>query len=174
MPFPVLAAMGLVAEFAPGIVRWLAGDKAGDVADKVASVAGTVTGTSDAEQAAAVMRADPALAVQFRQAMAAYELDLERLYLADRQDARARDLAMRQSGQRNIRADLMVLGAAAILISCLASLVFLGAALGGEAVGIISTVAGIAGKCLSDAFQFEFGSSRGSKNKDAILTGRGG
>ena len=36
-------------------------------------------------------------------------------------------------------------------------------------VGIISTVAGIFGACLRDAFQFEFGSSRGSRDKDELL-----
>jgi hypothetical protein len=46
----------------------------------------------------------------------------------------------------------------------------------GEAVGIISTVAGIFGACLKDAYAFEFGSSRGSKEKDstvAAMLGRG-
>jgi hypothetical protein len=33
-------------------------------------------------------------------------------------------------------------------------------------VGIISTIAGIFGACLKDAYTFEFGSSLGSKQKD--------
>lgn len=44
-----------------------------------------------------------------------------------------------------------------------------GASVPGEVVGIVSTIAGIFGACLRDAFQFEFGSSRGSREKDAIL-----
>jgi len=35
--------------------------------------------------------------------------------------------------------------------------------------GIISTVAGIFGACLKDAYAFEFGSSRGSKEKDMTV-----
>jgi hypothetical protein len=48
-------------------------------------------------------------------------------------------------------------------------LVFFRKDIPGEAVGIISTVAGIFGACLRDAYQFEFGSSRGSKEKDALI-----
>lgn len=67
------------------------------------------------------------------------------------------------------RADVMVLGAVLGLIACLASLVWFRTGLPGEAVGIISTVAGIFGACLRDALQFEFGSSRGSRDKDTVI-----
>lgn len=67
------------------------------------------------------------------------------------------------------RADIMVIGAVLGLISCLASLVFFRHGLPGEAVGIIATVAGVFGTCLRDAFQYEFGSSRGSKAKDDVI-----
>jgi hypothetical protein len=63
----------------------------------------------------------------------------------------------------------MVAAAAVGLISCLLVLVFFRKDIPGEAVGIISTVAGIFGACLRDAYQFEFGSSRGSKEKDALI-----
>jgi hypothetical protein len=52
---------------------------------------------------------------------------------------------------------------------CLGSLAFFKETLPGEAVGIISTIAGIFGSCLKDAYAFEFGSSRGSKAKDAAV-----
>ena len=67
------------------------------------------------------------------------------------------------------RADIMVIGAVLGLIACLASLVFFRQGLPGEAVGIIATVAGVFGACLRDAFQFEFGSSRGSREKDNVI-----
>lgn len=169
MPFPIAAAIGLAAEFAPGIIRHLVGDGAGDVAEKVADVAKAVTGREDADEAAAALRADPALALKFKQDMAGYEVELEKAYLADRQDARARDVALAQAGRRNTRADLMVLGAGLILIACLFALISYRANLPGEAVGIISTIAGIAGACLKDAFAYEFGSSRGSAEKSALL-----
>lgn len=67
------------------------------------------------------------------------------------------------------RADIMVVGAVLGLISCLACLVFFRHGLPGEAVGIIATVAGVFGACLRDAFTYEFGSSRSSKNKDDVI-----
>jgi hypothetical protein len=169
MPFPIAAAIELAAEFGPGLVRWIAGEKAGDVANEVADIAERVTGTDDASAAAKAMRENPQLALEFRKQ--ADEIEQRELdaYMKDRRNARARDVAIRQSGQRNSRADLMVAGAGAILIACLVALVSYKADLPGEAVGIISTIAGIAGACLKDAFSFEFGSSRGSKEKDGIM-----
>jgi hypothetical protein len=41
--------------------------------------------------------------------------------------------------------------------------------LSGEVIGIVSTIAGIFGSCLKDAYAFEFGSSRGSKEKENHL-----
>jgi hypothetical protein len=55
------------------------------------------------------------------------------------------------------------------LILCLLSLAYFAQDLPGEAVGILSTIAGIFGSCLKDAYAFEFGSSRGSKEKDSTV-----
>jgi hypothetical protein len=85
-------------------------------------------------------------------------------------DARARDVELRKAtGGRNVRADIMVVAAAIGLLACVLVLVAFRQGMPGEAVGIISTVAGIFGACLKDAFSFEFGSSRGSKEKDEAL-----
>lgn len=172
---PITVAMGL-AQFAPQIVRWLSGsDKAGDVAQDMVAIAAQVTGRNGAD-AVAAMSADPALALQFRQAVMQHEATMDQLYLADRQSARARDVSLAQAGHVNQRANFMVAGAVVGLLSCLAVLVFLKGTLPGEVVGIVSTVAGLFGACLRDAFQFEFGSSRSSSVKDATISNltRGG
>ncbi|MBQ7674241.1 MAG: hypothetical protein IJT36_07000 [Alphaproteobacteria bacterium] len=67
---------------------------------------------------------------------------------------------------KNRRLNLMVTGAALGLVFCLLVLTTYKGDLPGEVVGIISTVSGIFGACLKDAYSFEFGSSRGSKEKD--------
>lgn len=67
---------------------------------------------------------------------------------------------------RNKRLNIMVIGAAVGLVFCLLILTSYKRDLPGEVVGIISTVSGIFGACLKDAYSFEFGSSRGSKDKD--------
>jgi hypothetical protein len=71
---------------------------------------------------------------------------------------------------RNKRMNIMVIGAALGLIFCLLTLTSYKGDLPGEVVGIISTVSGIFGACLKDAYSFEFGSSRGSKEKDEKIS----
>jgi hypothetical protein len=71
---------------------------------------------------------------------------------------------------KNRRLNIMVIGAALGLIFCLLMLTSYKEDLPGEVVGIISTISGIFGACLKDAYSFEFGSSRGSKEKDEKLS----
>jgi hypothetical protein len=73
---------------------------------------------------------------------------------------------MINANSRNNRLNIMVIGAALGLIFCLLMLTSYKGDLPGEVVGIVSTISGIFGACLKDAYSFEFGSSRGSKDKD--------
>lgn len=93
----------------------------------------------------------------------------DKAYLADRADARARDVALAQAGRNNRRADVMIIGAVVGLLACLFVLVRFQGQVPGEVVGIVSTVAGLFGASLRDAFQYEFGSSRGSADKSALI-----
>jgi hypothetical protein len=171
MALPLIqAALGLV-NFAPSLLRFFgAGEKSAGVAEKVAGIAQAITGTSSPDAALAAIEKDPALALEFKKAVLAADTDLEQAYLADRQDARARDVEIRKlTGGDNRRADIMIVGAVVGLLACLAVLVFFRGQIPGEVVGIVSTIAGLFGACLRDAFQFEFGSSRGSKEKDGAM-----
>ncbi|MDR1335106.1 MAG: hypothetical protein LBJ19_02435 [Holosporaceae bacterium] len=71
---------------------------------------------------------------------------------------------------RNRRLNIMIVGAVVGLIICMLILSLYQGELPGEVVGIISTVSGIFGSCLKDAYSFEFGSSRGSKDKDEKIS----
>ena len=101
--------------------------------------------------------------------LAQEETKRQQAELADIQSARARDTAITAAGQRNWRGDMMVAGVTIGLIACLVVLIMFKSGLPGEVVGIISTVAGIFGSCLKDAFTFEFGSSRSSREKDETI-----
>lgn len=74
---PITIAMGL-AQFAPKIVKLLAGDKAEEVAERVLDVARSVTGSSDA-----AYRMTPEQGVEFRAKLNEHELELERLALGN-------------------------------------------------------------------------------------------
>lgn len=166
---PISIAFGL-AQAAPAVLRWITGSaQAEQAATAVLEVAKQVTGRADPADAVAAINADPALVLRFRQRIAEMSHEMDLAFLADRADARKRDVALVQAGQRNVRADVMVALDVLGLIACLVILALYRQALPGEAVGIISTVAGIFGACLRDAHQFEFGSSRGSQNKDELL-----
>lgn len=167
-PFSLALAL---AQFAPSIMRFFgAGDKPVAIVDKVIDIAKTVTGAPTGEAALAAMQENAQLSQQFNLAVLAADTDLEKAYLADREDARKRDIDLRKlTGGSNTRADTMIVGVVLGLLMCLFVLVFFRKEIPGEAVGIISTIAGIFGACLRDAFQFEFGSSRSSRDKDATI-----
>lgn len=166
MAFPVIAAALGLAGFAPIIARWLGGDQAQDVATKIVDIVQRITGTLDPIEAIQRLQENTDMVSAFQKAIIQVEAEIELAVMKDRQDARLRDVALVNAGRSNIRADVMVVAAATGLILCLASLACFSEALPGEAVGIISTIAGIFGACLKDAYTFEFGSSRGSKEKD--------
>lgn len=172
----ISAALGL-SQFVPSIARWLGGEKAERVAAEMVTIAKDICGEEDSTQLIKLLQENPELLINFQKAMMQLEAEMELQQLHDRQDARARDVALVTSGRGNLRADIMVICAAGGLISCLVSLAYYSDHLPGEAVGIISTIAGIFGACLKDAYAFEFGSSRESKLRDttmAAMIERGG
>lgn len=142
----------------------------------VGSIISSALGTDNDPSAVSAALADPASAVKLREIEALKAVRLQELIaqqaaaeLADVASARDRDVKLRQAGSRNVRADLMVLLDVVGLIACLVVIALYRDKLPGEVVGIISTVAGIFGACLRDAHQFEFGSSRSSREKDATI-----
>lgn len=169
MAFPIVAAALGLAEFAPAIAKWLSGDKSQDMAQRVVDIAKSVTKTETPLEALQLIGQESQLLREFQQHILRMEQDMEVAYLTDRQSARARDIAITSTGHINHRSDIMVVSAALGLLMCLCSLAYFADHLPGEAVGIISTIAGIFGACLKDAYAFEFGSSRGSKEKDSTV-----
>lgn len=157
------------SQFAPIISKWIGGKSAENVANTVINIAKRITESADGQEALQKLRNDAKLAAAFQQAVIDAEKEIEIALIKDRESARNRDIAIINSGRHNKRADIMVIAAALGLIICLAVIGLFEKNLPGEAVGIISTIAGIFGSCLKDAYNFEFGSSRGSKEKDMTV-----
>lgn len=166
LPALIPLAMTLASEFAPGIIRHFAGDNAADVAEKVVGVAKAVTGIDDPTKAVEAVKADPAAVLRFQKEMATLDAELTKAYLKDRQHARDRDVHLKQAGYHNYRADVML--ALAFICVCLIIWVIYATRLDlpGEMLAILNMAIGAILKMIGDAFQFEFGSSRGSKEKD--------
>ena len=142
---PVSLALAL-AQFAPSLIKFFTGsDKAADVAGKVIDIAKTVTGAPSGDAALEVLKADPAKVLEFQQAAMANDADLTRAFLADVQNARARDIELHKVGFGNRRADVMVALDVLGLIACLLVLVLYRERLPGEVDGLLSAISGIFG-----------------------------
>ena len=164
---PISVAFGL-AQFAPQIIKWITGsDKAADAATAVVEIAETVTGRKGSDALDAI-KADPALVLQFRQSVMAQEADLDKAYLADRADARKRDAVFITAGTRNYRADIMFFLAVA-MIAALVWLVWKDPGINEYMKGIFTLVLGRFLGYLDNLYNFEFGSTRASKAKDATI-----
>lgn len=164
---PITIAMGL-AQFAPQVIRWVTGsDKAEQAAGKVLEIAQAVTGKQGPEALEAI-KLDPAMAMQFRQAVIASEAELDKAFLVDRQDARKRDVALAQAGRYNWRADILAVLSVGGLVVCM-WFIAKDSDMPERAVNAIMFVAGVLAAAVRDVYSFEFGSSRGSKEKDEII-----
>ena len=160
---PISIAMGL-SQFVPAIVRWVSGsDKAGDAAQKVVDVATSLTG-KPADQVVDALKADPSLVLEFRRAVMANEAQMDAMYLADVADARKRDVELKA---HNYRADSMYV-LAVILIAALVWAT-LKSEMDEYAKGIVTLVLGRFLGYLDNIYNFEFGTTRVSRTKDATI-----
>lgn len=171
---PITIALTL-AQFAPSIMKFFGvGDKPVAVAEHVVQLAQSITGKGTPAEAVAAMGANAELAQQFNLAVLAADTKLEELYLSDKANARSRDIEVRKlDGGKNYRADIMLAMAFIAVIVIAAFITWLSlngldtkAAL---AIGFLTTVGGMFARNIGTAFDFEFGSSRGSRDKDAAI-----
>ena len=167
MPLPLLALAAQLAPFLlPKLAKALGGDKAQKVAETVVGIAEAVTGKTGQEAVDAV-KSNPDTALAYLRAQFDQEAKLEALVIEDRKDARARDGLFVTAGRWNFRADLMVLGCVVAL--CYIVNEIAGTEIKPEVLAIFNMSVGALLKMLGDAFAFEFGSSRGSKEKDDLM-----
>lgn len=90
---PITIAMGL-GQFVPGILKLFGGsDKTVDIASHVVGVAQAITGTDTPLAAMEALHADPTKVLEFQQAMAAQQVEMEKAYLADVGNSRAMQMA---------------------------------------------------------------------------------
>ena len=174
MPIPALALAALktviasgAATLVPEVVKALAGSKAGEAAEKVVGIAQVLTGKPDPATALHAVATDPKYHLEMQKRLSDERIRFAELEVEDRKNARARDGLFITAGRWNFRADLMILG-------CVVAIIYIINKIAGEAVkpevlAIFNMAVGALLKMLGDAFAFEFGSSRGSKEKDALL-----
>lgn len=147
----------------------LGGAAASFIADKLGLEAKTVEAVSEVlnsgrmtpDQIASVKMAE----IEFAKFLKDNDLKLEEVAAKDRDSARVRDTAFVRANRWNFRADLLALLAVGGLIVCV-WFVARDSELPERAVNAIMFVAGVLAAAVRDVYNFEFGSSRGSKDKD--------
>jgi hypothetical protein len=166
---PVTIALALASQFAPSLIKYFSNsDTAGDVAGQVINIAKTVTGKGTVGEARAVLELDPAKAVEFQLAVMANDADLAKAYLADVQNARARDMAMTAAGVKNTRANALAIGAASLVLATL-GIVIWATNMDDFAKATITLICGRALGWVEQIFSFEFGTTRTSTKKDDTI-----
>lgn len=98
---PILALLPLVASLAPGLMRYLVGDRAGDVTAQVSTAIRSIIGSDDPAVVEAAL-ADPGKAADLRLELARIESAAEterlRLMMADVAGARAQTVDLARAG----------------------------------------------------------------------------
>jgi hypothetical protein len=166
---PVTIGLALATQFAPSVIKYFSNsDTAGEVASQVINIAKTVTGKGTVGEARAVLELDPAKAAEFQLALMANDADLAKAYLADVQNARARDMAMTAAGVKNTRANVLAAGAATLVLVTLGIVVW-ATNMDDFAKATISLICGRALGWVEQVFSFEFGTTRTSAKKDDTI-----
>ncbi len=92
--------------------------------------------------------------------------EVETGYVQDRCDARKRDIIIREKyNDTNKRANMMILFSAVGFIGCLILIGYMTEDTASEFTCALSTMCGIFGACLRDAYVFEFGGRRQNNNE---------
>ena len=172
LPFLIPVAATIAAEVLPSLVSKIGGARAGEVAEEVVDIAATVAGIPQSRDPAEILerlRLDARAQAELRMRLAEIENREEERILEDRLSARHMALDRLKVTGGSGRANLMLGLAFVGLLGCMGAVVMPGRELGTSEVGLVTTVAGVLLKMVSDAFAFEFGSSQGSKAKDAQI-----
>lgn len=85
---PLIPIISALTTIAPSIAQWIGGNKAEDAAQAITDIARKVTGINDAQGAVNQVITDPEKQLEFMKAMDANRIAMDKLYLADIQDAR--------------------------------------------------------------------------------------
>jgi hypothetical protein len=166
MPLPA-AAIALF-NLLPTALKLFGQDKPAEIVEKAVSIAKVVTGETTPEAALESVQADPEKMAQYIKEGEERAITWFKLYLEDTQNARERDIKLRELGHKNTRANILVVIAFVLLAVCITVVVWM-SDLNEYAKGIITLFVGRALGWIEQVFSFEFGTTRSSKQKDATI-----
>ena len=167
--FPAIALALKLATVAPTLMT-IFGSKEPTVqaAQTVIDTAIAVTGAATGESALTQMQASSADAFNFELKIRELAQELVRLQYADLSDARKRDSLFVEAGRTNKRASVMLGCVFIMLLLGLSAVVFM-SDLDEFAKTILNLLIGRLLGYVDQAFNFEFGTTRNSKDKDETI-----
>ncbi len=163
------AILMALANFAPLLTKYLgAGDTTQKIAESASAVAQAITGASSPQEAVEKLAASTEAQQKFKLEMDKQSAEWDRMYLADTQNARQRDIELRKVGDKNTRANVLVVVTFIIVILCFVVVVWM-SDLNEYTKGIITLILGRALGWVEQIMSFEFGTTRSSKKKDDTI-----
>lgn len=168
---PVTIGMAL-AQFAPSLIKLFTGsDKAAEVADHVVDIAKVVTGTDNGESALDAMKADPAKVLDFRQAISAQQVEMEKAYLADMADARAMQVAALNQEDLFSKRFVYVFAAAWSIFTMIyaTAITFFPPITEAGKANAATIIGFLLGTAVASIFSYLYGSTKGSAEKTRLL-----
>lgn len=158
-----------LAQFAPSLLRFFNADnKSVKTAETVIDIAKVVTGAASGEDALTMIQGDQAKRYEFNMQVLEKEAALQESYLKDMQSARKRDELFIQKGTRNYRADVMFILAVVVIVG-IAAAIWNSPGIDEYTKGIATLILGRFLGYLDNIYNFEFGSTRSSKQKDVSI-----
>ena len=158
-----------LAQFAPSLLRFFGADnKSVNTASTVIDIAKAVTGASTPEDAITMIQGDQAKRYEFNLKVLESEQRLQESYLKDMDSARKRDMVFIASGTRNYRADAMFFLAVIVIVG-IAAAIWNTPGIDEYTKGIATLILGRFLGYLDNIYNFEFGSTRSSKQKDSTI-----
>jgi hypothetical protein len=165
-PITILTILG---QFAPTLIKWATGsDKAATVAGMAVETAKSITGAKNMDDSVEILKADPEKALAFQTALLNQDSEFEKLYVQDKADARARDVALQATPKGNVRANWLV-GIAVIVIFAIILIVVFKPQLDEYAKGVLTGILGMYIQQLANIYAFEFGTTRRSREKTDVI-----
>lgn len=166
---PIIPLATALLQFAPSLLKLFgANEPTVEVAGKIAGVAQAVTGATTPEEALAKLQEDANKQREFRLALEQQENDLTKAYLNDTQDARKRDIELAKAGFKNVRSNVLITIAFVIVILSITVVVWMTDA-NDFVKGSITLLLGQSLGWINQAFNFEFGTTRGESKKDDTI-----
>ena len=161
---PLIPLLIQAASAVPALMKFVGvGEASTKIAEDVVAIAQAVTGVQDPQAAIEQAITNREFTFKVNEQLMRWEA----MYLADVDSARKRDAALAQAGVKNSRANWMLASAYVGVAMCFFAI--FGSALGEFEKSILTLILGRMLGYIDQAFNFEFGTTRSSKEKDGVI-----